>query len=244
MLNLLLSLVVGTALIFLGRWKYKNPRKFDLNWLYTNPQHAFLVGYGRFFATFLIFAGFFAIIAAIVSHHATGSFAFFVSIAGGFAGALFLRPSVEQSVPARSAETSAATSAVRHGFLTKRGKWAVGVLLGVALLLATGAIGFLFHAVDNSEVCRLAVQQAQSSSVVAERLGQPIERGLVGGSIEMSGSSGNANIGIPLVGPRGAGVLHAVAVRKVGVWKFETLELDVRGDSSPVDLLNGPFSPR
>jgi hypothetical protein len=245
MVKILFPFLAGSALILLGRWMYKNPRKFHANSLYTNPRHPFLLAYGRFFASFIIFAGSLAIIAALVSQRLPGSLAFFASLAGGIAGALFLRPRVGELVSPSAGNTLSTLAPVKRSFLSKKGKRAVGILLGIAFLFVIGAAGFVVNVIGNSEVCRLAVQQAQSNSVVAERLGQPIKRGLlVGGSINLYGSSGSANLGIPLSGPRGAGILYAVAVRSVGVWKLETLQLAVRGDSNRLDLLSGPVPSR
>lgn len=186
---ILSPLIFGVAFLFLGRWLYKNPTRVNANSLYTNPQHPFLLAYGRVFGTILIFGGSLFIIGALVSIRMSGSLAFFVSLAGGAAGALFLRPHVEQPVSQPMGETLSTDAPVRQSFLSKKGKWAVGISVGVAFLLSMAVIGVI----GNSEVCRLAVQQAQSNYAVTERLGQPIKRGLiVGGTIKMSGSSGRA----------------------------------------------------
>jgi hypothetical protein len=235
MTAILAPLIAGAVFLFLGRWMYKNPTKFHANWLYTNPRHPFLLGYARVFATILIFGGSQGVVAALVSQRMPGSLGFFVSIAGGIAGALFLRPRAEKLVSPSTGDTPPTVMPIKQSFLSKKGKWTVAISVGIAFLLSIVVIG----SIDNSEVCRFAVQQAQSHSVVGERLGQPIKRGLiVGGSIKMSGSSGSANLEIPLSGPRGSGTVYAVAVRTVGIWKFETLKLAVQGDSNRIDLLD------
>jgi hypothetical protein len=188
-----------------------------------------------------IFGGSLFVVAAMVSQQMPGSPAFFVSLAGGAAGALFLRPRVDKPPLPSSGNMSPAGTPVKRSFLSNKGKWAVGISVGVAFLLCIGIVGLI----GSSEVCRLAVQQAQSNSAVAERLGEPIKQGLVvGGSIKISGSSGSANLEIPLPGPRASGTLYAVAERRVGTWKFETLQLGVRGDRNRVDLLGGPAASR
>jgi hypothetical protein len=195
------------------------------------------MGTGRIFATLLIFVGSFAIIAALVSQPLSEPLRVLVSLAAGIAGAWFLRPRMQEPDSPNTGESPASATPVKQSFLSKKGKWAVGIWPGVAVLLSVG----IFALIGNSEVCQIAVQQAQSNPAVAERLGQPIKRGLlVSGNIETSGPSGRANLEIPLSGPRGKGTLYAVAVRSVGIWKFEVLQLDVRGDSNRVDLLNGP----
>jgi Cytochrome oxidase complex assembly protein 1 len=238
---ILSPLITGAAFLFLGRWMYRNPTKLQANWLYANPQHPFLIGFRRVLATIFIFAGSFFIVVAVVSQRMEGSSAFFVSLAGGAAGALFLRPRVEKPAAASRGDMSSAGTPVKRSFLSNKGKWAVGISVGVAFLLCIGIIGLI----GSSEVCRLGVQQAQSNSAVAARLGEPIKQGfVVGGSIKMSGSSGSANLEIPLSGPRASGTLYAVAERRVGTWKFETLQLAVRGDPNRVDLLSVPAASR
>jgi hypothetical protein len=236
MVTTLSPLVAGVAFLFLGRWMYRNPTAFRASSLYANPQHPFLIGFRRVLATIFIFGGSLGIVAALVSHRIPGPLAFFVSVVGGIAGALLLRPRVEELFSPRTRESPSATMMVDRDFLSKRGKWALGISVGVVVLFFVGGIGFISNAIGNSEVCRLAVQQAQSNSAVAERIGQPIKRGLVvGGDL----SSASANLWIPLSGPKGDGTLYAVAVRSMGVWKFETLQLAVRGDLNRVDLLKG-----
>jgi hypothetical protein len=239
--EILFPLIAGTAFVFLGRWIYKDPRRFQANWLYTNPQHPFLMGTGRVFAILLIFVGSFAIIAALVSQPLSGLLRVLVSLACGIAGAWFLRPRISQSVPTGVVDSPSTATPVKQRFLSKKGKWAAGIAIGVVVLLFVG----IFALIANSEVCQLAVEQAQSNSAVAERLGKPIKRGLwVSGNIEVSGPSGRANLEIPLSGPRGKGTLYAVAVRSVGIWKFEALQLAVRGDPNRIDLLSVPLPPR
>jgi len=242
MVTILFQLVAGSVFIFLGRWIYKSPRKAYPNWIYSNPEHPFLIGFGRVFATMLIFVGSAAIIGAVVSRPLPDPLPSVVPLAGGIAAAWFLRPRVQVPVSPSTGESPSAVLPVKQGFLSKQGKWAVGILIGVLLLLFVG----ISEVIGNSDVCRLAIQQAQSSSAVAERLGQPIKRGFViTGNIETSGPSGRANLEIPLSGPRGRGSLYVVAVRSAGIWKFEALQLAVRGDSNRVDLLAGrvPSSP-
>ncbi len=232
-------LMVGSALIFLGRWMHRNPRKFHPGWPFTNQQHPFWVGYGRVFAAMFIFAGSLAIVATLVSHRLPEPLPFFVSLAGGIAGGLFLRPRIDKSISPTAGETASTTKAAGNSFLSPKGKRALGVFAALALPSFISGIGLISNAIGNSEVCRLAVQQAQSNSVVAERLGQPIKRGVVvGGSL----SSDSANLWIPLSGPRGGGTLYAVAVRAMGVWKFKALQLAVRGNSNRVDLLSSSVS--
>jgi hypothetical protein len=106
----------------------------------------------------------------------------------------------------------------------KRTKWfiAIGTVVAMALTAA------VFAMIGNSEPCREAVQQANPD----------VERGfMISGTISTAGPSGHADLAIPLSGPKAQGTLYAVAEKSADVWKFETLELAVKGDPSRIDLL-------
>ncbi len=71
--------------------------------------------------------------------------------------------------------------------------------------------------------------------------GEPIESGwLITGSINRSGSSGDADLSIPLRGPDGHGRLYVIADRRAGKWSFELAEVRLDGAADRVDLLERP----
>jgi hypothetical protein len=241
MLAVLFQLLAGSAFVLLGRWIYKNPKKVYPNWLYSNPDSLFLTGFARVFATMVIFVGSCAVIIALVSHLLPGYMLVIVALAGAIASAWLLRPPVQAAEAPTVGGSGTTQVPTRQGFLSKKGKWIVGISVGVAVLLIFG----VFAIIGNSEVCQLALQRAQSSPVVIERLGQPIERGLiVSGSIETSGPSGHADVAIPVSGSKAKGTLYAVGVKSAGIWKFETLQVEVEGDSNRVDLLDNSPHPK
>lgn len=115
-------------------------------------------------------------------------------------------------------------------------KWVVPVVLAACLLIT----GLVFYVIGNSSVERLALAQAQSDADVVQRLGEPIRRGwFTEGGIETSDSRGQADLFIPLSGPKGKGTLHAVATRSAGQWKFVTLRVKVGDSGEEIDLLQG-----
>ena len=173
------------------------------------------------------------VIAGVGAQFMPDSWARIVLLSGGIAGAWYLRPRVPDSEAGEGLD--AAQKPRRQGFLSKKGKWAFGVSLVVAVFF----FFLLFSLIGNSEVCQLAMQSMQSNSAAIERLGTPIKKGLViSGSIETSGPSGHADIAIPVSGPKAKGTLYAVGAKSAGIWKFETLQLAVKGDSNRVDLLD------
>lgn len=121
-------------------------------------------------------------------------------------------------------------------------KWVVlaAVLAGL-LLFAAFIAAILFVVVGatrSSEVYQTAVSRAQSHPDVIAWLGQPVEPGLfASGSIEVNNRSGEADMSIPISGPRGTASISVVATKRAGVWYYEILQ--VQGHSSdppPIDL--------
>jgi cytochrome oxidase complex assembly protein 1 len=60
---------------------------------------------------------------------------------------------------------------------------------------------------------------------------------LTSGSIEIAGSSGYADLEIPVRGSRGKATIYAVARKSAGIWKFETLDVAFDEASPRVSLL-------
>jgi Cytochrome oxidase complex assembly protein 1 len=102
-----------------------------------------------------------------------------------------------------------------------------------------GAIHLLSEVyLSMGEVSREAFNRAQASSAAVQRLGSPISSGwMVSGTWSVSKVSGNANVAIPLYGPKAKGTLYVVAKKDLGFWTFQTLQLAVDGDNNRVDLL-------
>jgi hypothetical protein len=129
---------------------------------------------------------------------------------------------------------------------TSRAKWIALIGCGGSLALVACLVIFIgaiflivFGAIRSSDVYTEAVEIAQGSEAVSAALGQPVETGwFVSGSINTSGSSGDADIIIPLSGPIGKGDLVVIAFRRNRNWEFSSLYLDVEGGAR-IDLLAG-----
>jgi hypothetical protein len=121
-------------------------------------------------------------------------------------------------------------------------KWfvPVGCLGAIVLLVGFGAmIVFLaFGFVKSSESYKQAVAIAKTNSAVMEALGSPIKEGLLfAGNINISGSSGEADLAIPISGPKGKAILYAVATKSAGKWTFSTLEVAIKASGERIDIL-------
>jgi TonB family protein len=125
----------------------------------------------------------------------------------------------------------------QKGCLGRNWKWmlpvgCLGLLLGV-VVLAGGIVFVVMSAIKSSEVYKGALGIAQTHPAVIERLGQPVKDGwFVQGNVKIDGSGGNANLQIPVSGPKGEGTLHVRAVRPDDVWMYERLDLAVGSETT------------
>lgn len=131
----------------------------------------------------------------------------------------------------------------RKGWWGRNWKWALPVGCLTPVLVCGGMLalifGVVFGAIRSSDVYRESVARAQSSAAVVTALGSPVQTGsLVSGSINVNGSSGDANLAIPIHGPGGRGTIHAVAAKSDGKWHFSSLRVQVEGQAEQIDLLH------
>jgi len=117
-----------------------------------------------------------------------------------------------------------------------------GKLLAAAFLcmvLFVGAIvTLLVGAIRGSDVAKEAVARAQSNALVMQRLGAPISEGwFVGGSINVSPGSGDADLSVPISGPKGKGTVYVKAQKSAGAWAYNLMVATVDGSSEKIDLL-------
>jgi Cytochrome oxidase complex assembly protein 1 len=132
---------------------------------------------------------------------------------------------------------------LRRGWLEQHPRWKIPAGCLILLLLIGGfamvvltAITTSFH---NSEVYKQATARATENSQVPAALGEPIQFAwIVSGQLNVNGSTGSANLSIPLSGPRARGTIHAVAYKSGGVWRFAKLDVGIAGKLESIDLLS------
>ena len=120
-------------------------------------------------------------------------------------------------------------------------KWFVPVCVG-SVVLFVGFIMLIFVAVfgmmKSSDAYKDALAMAQENQYVQEALGSPIEAGLlVMGNINVNGSSGHADLAIPVSGPYGEGTIYVVASKSAGRWTMLQLVIDIKATNERIDLL-------
>ena len=124
-------------------------------------------------------------------------------------------------------------------------KWLVPVCVGAPVLVCGGFVSLLislvFGFIKSSEPYGQAMYTARTDTAVIAAMGTPIEDGFfVTGNIEVSPSSGYADLAIPISGPRGTGTIYAEAEKVQGEWYFDTLGVAVEETDQWIDLLGGP----
>lgn len=132
--------------------------------------------------------------------------------------------------------------APRPGWWQRHWRWAVpllcllclGLFVGIVLLF----ISVLFGAMRSSDVYTFAIQRMRDNPQVVEALGSPIEPAwYLSGELNVSGASGDAQLQIPISGPKNEGDLYIEAEKSAGEWKYSTLAVTVDGRIVPIDLL-------
>jgi hypothetical protein len=78
---------------------------------------------------------------------------------------------------------------------------------------------------------------------VIEILGSPIKEGfLVSGNTNVNGASGEANLSIPVSGPKGKGTIYVAAAKSLGRWNYSGLIVEIAKTHQRIDLLESPVS--
>jgi hypothetical protein len=131
---------------------------------------------------------------------------------------------------------------MKKSWVERHALWKIplGLLTLLLLMLIFGIVVFTVVTTSfrHSDVYQKAMRTATSDPQVREQLGEPIKAAwAVSGELNLSGSTGHANLSIPISGPRGSGVIRAVA-DKSGIWKFSCLEVEMKGRAGKIELLS------
>lgn len=127
-------------------------------------------------------------------------------------------------------------------------KWVVplGCLLPVLFAAGCGLVVFLFATgiMKQSDAYKIALARAQSNPAVIEAIGSPISQtGIVSGNSNASGGVGEANLSIPLSGPKGKATLYVEAKKSADTWLFQTMVVKIEKTGERIDL-NTPLPAR
>jgi hypothetical protein len=99
----------------------------------------------------------------------------------------------------------------------------------------------VFSAVKSTDVYKDALARAEAHPSVIEALGSPIKEGfLVSGNTNVNGASGEANLSIPISGPKGKGTIYMAASKSLGRWNYSGLTVEIGKTHQRIDLLQSP----
>ncbi|MGA7634616.1 MAG: cytochrome c oxidase assembly factor Coa1 family protein [Terriglobales bacterium] len=143
-------------------------------------------------------------------------------------------------IPGSSAVPQGTTPiAPRKGWFARNWKWFVPALLIVFLGLPLAILGSVFAAIRSSDAATESLLRAQSNPLLVHELGAPIEEGwLVGGSINVSGTSGDADLAVPISGSKAKGKIYVTAHKAAGVWSYSVMEAAIDGSNQRINLLS------
>ena len=132
--------------------------------------------------------------------------------------------------------------AARKSWLSRNVKWFVPTfILGLILVITVavgGMVALVLGLMKSSEPYRHAVEVATNNRQVTSELGEPVVPGwYVTGNFNTSGSGGQADMAIPLRGRLHDGTVRVIAKKTGDDWTYETLEVQVEGHESPIQLL-------
>jgi len=107
----------------------------------------------------------------------------------------------------------------------------------MAVLFVACIVFFVFSVMKSSDAYKIAVARAKNDPRVIAALGTPIAEGMfTSGKTNVNGPSGEADIAIPISGPKGKGTIYAVATKSEGTWSFSKLDVKIEGTGETVDL--------
>ena len=137
------------------------------------------------------------------------------------------------------------TQPQRTGWWGRNWKWFVPTgCLGMLLLVAGFVfiiVGIVFGALKSSDAYKSALAQTKADPRVVNALGSPITDGyFVSGKTNVSGSSGQADMTVPISGPKGKGTMYFVASKFMGKWTFSKLVVTVDGTDEKIDMIEDP----
>jgi hypothetical protein len=122
-------------------------------------------------------------------------------------------------------------------------KWLVpSGCLTILLLFAIfifAIISFAFGIMKSTDVYKDTLAKVQADPAVIEALGSPIKDGMFfSGSTNVNGASGEANLAIPISGPKGKGTIYVAAVKSAGLWNYTILAVEISETKKRIDLLH------
>ena len=111
--------------------------------------------------------------------------------------------------------------------------------MAIGAVFVVCIVFFVFGVIKSSDGYQTALKRAKQDDRVTAALGSPIKDGLVpSGKTSVNGASGDANLEIPISGPKGKATIYAVGTKSEGKWEFSKLTVQVENGET-IDLKGG-----
>jgi hypothetical protein len=129
----------------------------------------------------------------------------------------------------------------RGNWWQRNWKWFVPTgcltLIVMAVLFVACIVFLVFSVMKSSDAYKIAVARSKSDQRVLAALGTPIREGMfASGKTNMNGPSGEADIAIPISGPKDKATIYAVGTKSEGRWSFSKLNVKIDGTGETIDL--------
>ncbi len=139
------------------------------------------------------------------------------------------------------------SSTARPNWWKRNWKWFVPVgcfSMAVLFIVFVGSVVLIvFSAVKSTDVYKDALARAKVHPAVIEALGSPVTEGfLISGNTNVNGASGEANLSIPIAGPKGKGTIYVAARKSLGQWNYSGLVFEIAKTHQRINLLQSPAS--
>ena len=106
-------------------------------------------------------------------------------------------------------------------------------------------ICLMLSILKSSDAYQGALIRIKTNPVVISALGEPVKEGFFfTGNISVNGGSGNANMSIPVSGPKGTATAYVLATKSLGQWHFDHLIIQTDHDHRRIDLSENKIEQR
>jgi hypothetical protein len=121
--------------------------------------------------------------------------------------------------------------------------WVIPIGCLTPIILAVGTVVLIFSTitgfVKSSNVYQRAFSTAKTDPEVIAALGSPIqENGIVSGNLNVDNASGEADLTIPISGPKGNGSIFVKASKSENKWTYSRMAVEVNNSGQEIDLLD------
>jgi len=127
----------------------------------------------------------------------------------------------------------------RKSWLGRNWKWLLAVTFLGLVVFSAGIFALIMEGMRGSDVAQEALARARANPAMVQRLGPGIDEGwMMSGSINVAaGGSGDAELAVPISGPKGNATVYVIARKVAGTWNYSQILAAIEGSGEKIDLL-------